>query len=193
MKKIISIVLIIVTIMSLLALASCASKDKQKDDGPTELPEDFVHPLIDAGLDFQGQHVTFALSSASSDNSIGRISCDVDEKSGDSVVDAIYDRNEFVESTLNVVIEPVLYTTHTDFTSQVLPSLISHTDDYNILWAQQAGDIDLCLDGYVIDLSTLSDDENYINYEQDWWATNYINHYTYDYELFWLSGPLSLI
>ena len=31
--------------------------------------------------------------------------------------------------------------------------------------------IDLCLDGYILNLSTLADDVNYIRYEEDWWAT----------------------
>ena len=194
MKRIISLLLSIVTVLGLFALVACAKdNDQGGSDGPAPTPEDFTHPLMEAGLDFDGYHVTFALSSADVDGSNGRISCDVEEKTGDTVVDAIYDRNQLVEQTLNVVIEPVLYTNHTKFTEGVLPSLLSQTDDYNILWGQQANDIDLCLEGYVLDLNKLSDDQNYINYEEDWWATQYINYYKYDNELFWLSSPLSLI
>ena len=125
MKKLISLILCLVAILSVFALASCANDPDQKPDGP-DGPKDPEDTYLEE-LDFDGQVVTFALASATMGDptSRGYIACDVEEKNGDAVVDAIYDRNQEVERRLNVDIEVALCTGHTKFTENVLPSLLS--------------------------------------------------------------------
>ena len=144
-------------------------------------------------LDFEGTAIKFALSSAEATNSIGHIACYVEEKNGDTVVDAVYDRNQLIQSTLNVEIQVVATSNHTQFTDTVKQALAAGDDEYDWLWGQQANDIDLCIDGYILDLNTLSAEQNYIDSGADWWATDYMNYYQYKNENYWLSGPLSLI
>lgn len=189
MKKIISLFLCISVLCGVLLLASCAKKEEEKKPDDTAVEEIYLD-----GLDFGGESVKFALSSAGNGNppTIGYKGFDVDEKTGDAVADAVYDRNAIVEEQLNVSIEVVLGTGHTEFTSTVLPSLMAGDDEYDVLGGQQANDIDLCLDGYLLDLNKLNE-SNYIDIEKSWWATDYINNYRYKNEIYWLAGPLSLI
>ena len=194
MKRIICFFLCLVLVFGTVVLVSCAEKESTKNnDGEAiviDPEDDYLKKFED--LDFDGYVVKYALSSAEDPNSIGHIACNVEEKNGDTVVDAIYDRNETIKNTINVDIEVVTTTNHTGFTAAVRPSLMAGDTDYDWLWGQQANDIDLCLEGYVYDLNTLSDEVNYIDPTGDWWAGDYMSHYQYKNELYWLSGPLCL-
>ena len=167
MKKLISLALCLVTVLSVFALASCAEDNSGKKKGEEEV---VIEDTYLEELDFEGQVVTFAIYGEEGNYSnLGWVSCDVDEKNGDAVVDAVYDRNRLVEQRLNVEIDVALSEpNNTKFTQAVLPTLIANTDDYNILWGQQANDIDLALEGYILDLTDYADDVNYIRYNEDW-------------------------
>lgn len=191
MKRIICFVLCLTMICATLMLVSCAKNDDK--DKPTVNESESGEYLED--LDFDGAIIKFVLSQASNGDppNVAYKGFDVDQKSGDAVADAVYDRNATVESRLNVSIEVVECTGHMDFTEKVRPALLAGDDEYDVLAGQQANDIDLCLEGFVLDLSKLSDKLNYIDIEKSWWATDYIKHYQYKNELFWLSSPLSLM
>ena len=193
MKRIICFVLCLIMMASSIALVSCAENKDNNNDGKVDPidPDDNYIEKFD-GLDFEGTEVTFALSSATSPEANGYRSCLVEEKTGDSVSDAIFDRNQLVESALNVKIVVATTSNHTQFSNAVVTALQAGDPEYDWLWGQQANDIDLCLDGYIYDLNRLGD-HNYIDPQADWWAAEYMNHYQYKNELYWLSGPLSLI
>jgi len=193
MKRIVCFVLCLVMIMATVALVSCAEKEKKPDQGdvkPIDPEDNYIEKF--EGLDFEGTAITFALSSATSPEANGYRSCLVEEKTGDSVSDAIYDRNELVEKALNVDIEVAITSNHTEFTKTVETTLQAGDDEYDWLWGQQANDIDLCLQGYIYDINRLGE-MSYIDPNAKWWAAEYMDHYQYKDELYWLSGPLSLI
>ena len=191
MKRIICFVLCLVMMLGTIALVSCAEKEKSNNSGNSTVTPDEPDTYLE-DLDFDGAVIKFALSSAEDPLALGHISCYVEEKNGDTVVDALYDRNEEVKRRLNVEIEVVATSNHTKFTETVKPSLMAGDDEYDWLWGQQANDIDLCLDGYIYDLNTLGSDVNYVNDEAEWWATHYMDLYQYKTERYWLSGPLCL-
>ena len=192
MKRIICLVLCLVMVFGTLALVSCAENEK-KPAGDTVVPVDPEDTYLEKfeGLNFEGEVITFALSCATSPETNGYRSCMVEEKTGDSVSDAIFDRNQLVQNMLNVQIEVAVTSNHTQFTATVETTLQAGDDEYDWLWGQQANDIDLCLQGYVYDLGRLGD-KSYIDPNADWWAAKYMDYYQYKDELFWLSGPLSL-
>ena len=85
-----------------VVLVSCAEKESAKNNGGEATvidPNDNYLKKFE-GLDFDGYVVKYALSSAEDPNSIAHIACNVEEKNGDTVVDAIYDRNETIKNTM---------------------------------------------------------------------------------------------
>ena len=196
MKKIICFVLTMVMIVSALALVSCA-KDKDKIEGGEDpTPTGYEHPLLTSGLDFGGTEIRMVVASNDqSRSSIAAISVDVDEKTGEDLVDAIYDRNRLIEDTLNVDIQLIDVFGHTNFSQSVNSALASGDDEYDVFFAQQANDIDLCLQGFIVDLHNMNKYGNPVNHiqeDEEWWAGSYMDLYTYKNELFWLSGNVSM-
>ncbi|MBR6735873.1 MAG: hypothetical protein IKL92_03265, partial [Oscillospiraceae bacterium] len=193
MKRIICFVLCLVMIMGTVALVSCAEKKKENNNGtvtPVDPDDNYIEKF--EGLDFEETEITFALSSATSPEANGYRSCLVEEKTGDSVSDAIFDRNQLVEAALNVDIVVAITSNHVEFTKTVETTLQAGDPEYDWLWGQQANDIDLCLQGYIYDLNRLGE-KSYIDPDAEWWAADYMDHYQYKDEMYWLSGPLSLI
>ena len=183
MKKIISIILSLVFVLACLALVSCAKDDTVEGGGDKPVETDHDHPLLSAGLDFEDEEIRIVVASNNlARDSIAAISVDVDEKNGETLVDSIYDRNATVERALGVDIQLIDVFPHSGFTNSVKDVLISGTDEYDIFFAQQAGDINLCRQEYIINLHNLAPYGNptcYIQEDQDWWAHNYMDYYTY--------------
>ena len=191
MKRIICLALSLLMIFATIALTSCATKN----DTVISEPPPTTDPPYLSGLDFEDATIKFALSQAVNGNppNIAYKGFDVDEKTGDVVADAVFDRNATIEEQLNVNIEIVLCTGHTEFTENVLPALMAGDDEYDVLAGQQANDIDLCLEGYLFDINKLPDHINNIDSDAEWWAADYMDYYQYKNELYWLSSPLSLM
>ena len=191
MKRIICFILCLIMVMSTVALVSCAEKETNK--GGDEVEEGPKDDTYLTGYDFEGAVIKFAIACGEKGNPLNNAyrSCMVEEKTGDSVVDAIYDRNQIIKSRLNVEIEVIVCTSNTQFTPTVEPALLAGDDEYDWLWGQQANDIDLCLQGYVYDLNKLGD-RSLVDPDAEWWAAEYMDYYQYKNEMYWLSGPLCL-
>ena len=197
MKKLISITLALVAVIACFALVSCAD-DKKGNDGNSNTPveTDHEHELLKSGLNFDGEEIRIVVASNDlSRTSVAAIGVDVDAKNGETLVDSVYDRNATVEAALNVDIQLIDVFPHSGFTKSVETTLIAGDDEYDIFFAQQAGDINLCLEEYIINLHDMSEYGNptcYIQEDQDWWAHEYMDYYTYKNELYWLSSNLSM-
>ena len=196
MKKIISLVVALVAILSCFSLAACAEKDTGKNKAPVDLDAEYEHPLTKAGLNFDGEEIRIVVASnVVSRDAIAAIGVDVDEKTGETLVDSVYDRNAQVEALLGVDIQLIDVFPHSGFTKSVQDVLMAGDDEYDIFFAQQGGDIDLCLDGYIINLHDLSEYGNptcHIQEDAEWWGGKYMDLYTVEDELYWLSGNLSM-
>ncbi len=190
MKKIIGFLLAVVMLLSAAALlGACAKKEKNKNED-VDSDDDYL-----TGLDFNGAEIRFVVSDSSQEmNSLSGQSVSVEERDGDTVSIALYDRNALIESRLNVDIQLLMMTSHTNFTAQVQTMLDTGTDEFDVFMAQQANDIDLCLNGDMVDLNKLSDyGAGYLNFDGGWWATNYMQHYEYGQNRYWLSGGFDLL
>ncbi len=197
MKKIISFVLALVVLTATFALGACAEKNTDKEKPPVDLGDsEYSHPLLDAGLDFEGAEIRIAVASnVVTRESIAAIGVDVDEKTGETLVDSVYDRNAQVEATLGVDIILSDVFPHSGFTKAVENTLMAGDDEYELFFAQQGGDIDLCLEGYIINLNDLEAYGNptvHVQPDQEWWGTRYMDLYTIGDERYWLSGNLSM-
>lgn len=201
MKKVISLVLALALFAGTLTLMSCAMADEEysgaqnnasASDTTSNKPP--YYTKLPDPITFDGAKIRFALASAHEKNleSDGYRGCYVDEDNGEMVVSAVYKRNQNVEERLNVDIDVVLCTDEKSLTKTVTPIFMAGDDDIDCLWADRENDIGLCLKGYLLDLNKLDKNENYIEYDSDWWNSEYSDNIRYKDELFWLSGPLSL-
>lgn len=158
MKKIISFVVALTAIVSCFALSACAQQKKDKEKAPVELGDGYDHPLLKAGLDFDDEEIRIAVASnVVSRDSIAAIGIDVDEKTGEALVDSVYDRNAQVETILGVDIVLSDVFSKSAFTQSVEGALLAGDDEYEVFFSQQGADIDMCLEGYIINLHDLTE------------------------------------
>ncbi len=188
MRKIISLLLAAVTLATTAAcFASCA--DQKENSGNTGEVKPTLEHL--EGLDFGGEEVNFIIAGADGDYYNQR-SIYVDEESGDAVDNAIYERNEKVQSMLNVEIV-ALAEANDSITNQAKNVLLSGSDEYDIIAARQYDDIQLALEGVVHDLNTLPElGADYIKWQNEYWASSYIDALTFGNKNYWLAGDLCL-
>ena len=184
MKRIISFTLVLCMLAASLALiTACAEKknDNKKDDKPDEVKED--NYMVDM-YDFGGEMITFPIFGGEP------WYLDVEEKVGETVEDAVYDRDKIVEERLNVEIETVPISSFDEFKSSILTVLQAGDSDYDVVLGQQANQISLCLDGYLLDLNDLAKYEagGILNFEGEHWNDEYMEYYEYGNARYWLSG-----
>ena len=116
----------------------------------------------------------------------------VEEDDGDIVNTEIYNRNKRLEARFNCEIV-LVEANASGIQAAVTPTLMSGTPDYDILGGRQHDDIDLCLDGYLVNFNNLADfNADYIDVDQPWWGKDYIEKMSYKDKTYWLTGILSL-
>ena len=170
-----------------LTLSSCV-KEPEDSKGPSENLE-FPEHL--EGLDFGGETVNFIVCISTVDDFNTR-SIKVDEDDGDAVNSAIYARNEKIEQKLNVEIE-IADETSNSITSYAKTLLLGGSSDFDIIAARQYDDVALALEGVILDLNTLSEyDADYIKWQEEYWASSYIEALTFAGKHFWVTGDLCM-
>jgi len=184
MKRIISFALALATLaLSFAVITACAKKEDEKKPGGdvTTQTED---TYMVGEYDFGGDVITFPIFGSDS------WYLDVEEKIGETVEDAVFDRDQLVKERLNVELETVPISNFSEFQSSVRTVLQAGDDDYDVLFGQQANDINLCLDGYLLDLNNLAeyDAAGILNFEGDHWNDGYMEYYEFGDSRYWLSG-----
>ncbi len=190
MKKLISMILVLASLFAIMC--SCATKDDDKTPaGDVPFEEKLWLDNLPADIDLNGVEVKFIISDADG-QTLSQRSIWVEEDDGDIVNSAIYNRNKRLEERLNCTITLVEALAN-GIQASVTPSLMAGDDDYDILGGRQHDDIDLCLEGYCLNLNDLAEyGGDYIEIDQPWWGTEYIDRMTYKDHLYWLTGVLSL-
>ncbi len=188
-KRIIAVLMALICLCSFMAMVtSCA-------DDTTKGGDEEVVPTLDhlKGLDFGGEPVNFAITSSSVDDfNLRSIYVDEEADDGDAVNSAIYARNQKIEAMLNVEIVVASDGTQS-LTTQLKTALLGGSSDYDVLAARQYDDIELALSGVVLDLNTLaSEGADYIRWEEEYWASSYINALSFGEKNFWLTGDLCM-
>ena len=186
MKRIISLVLALATLaISLAVFTACAEKENTKKPGNTtddvENQED--NYMVDQ-YDFGGDTITFPIFGSDS------WYLNVEEKVGETVEDAVYDRDQLVKERLNVEIDTVPIGNWEEYKSSISTVLQAGDDDYDVILGQQANQISLCLDGYLLDLNDLGEYNaaGILNFEGDHWDDEYMEFYEFGNARYWLSG-----
>ena len=189
-KRLIALVLALVTLVSSVAmLTACAGNEDDKG------PAGDVKPQLDHlnGLNFEGQEINFIIASADGDDyHLRSIYVDEEGDDGDAVNSAIYARNEKIQAMLGVEIV-VAAAEDRNIIDQAKTVLLGGSTDYDVIAARQYDDIQLALEGVILDLNTLPElDADYIKWDQEYWASSYIDALTFGNKNFWLTGDLCL-
>jgi len=189
MKRIIAMMLVISTLLVLACSCAHKSNDDQNNEDPNG--DNQWLPNLPDDIDFGGAEIKFIVGE-SDGGQLSERSIMVEEDDGDIVNSAIYNRNARIEGRFNCKIN-LVEVNENGMQEAATPALMAGDDDYDILAGRQHDDIDLCLEGYCLNLNTLSEyDADYIDINQKWWGTEYIDKMTYKDQLYWLTGVLSL-
>ena len=175
LKKHLSLVLLFALVLS--AAVSCTDsppKDNKNKESPVlqdgsnplsgqeETPSRFIPDLPD--MDFGGyefRSLVFYYSDASN------VTFDSEEENGETINDAIYGRNRYVEDKYNVVLKQIVtandpWNMNNDFKR----SVGSGSDDFDICLQVDFKAFELVAEGYVLSADKLP----YINLSQPWYA-----------------------
>ena len=184
---------LVMAIICLITTASCFVSCAENENNQQQGGE--VTPTLDhlKDLNFEGEEVSFIIAGGDGD-SYNQRSIYVDEEGddGDAVNSAIYARNQKIQQMLGIEIY-IAADADASITSQAKTVLLGGTSDYDIIAARQYDDIQLALEGVILDLNTLPQLEaDYIKWDQEYWATSYIDALTFGNKTFWLAGDLCL-
>ena len=190
MKKLIALLLVIVSLGAVLC--SCTTNNSDKISGETTSAIPIYTPTFTGEFDFEGVEIKFIVGEADSSYPLSQLSISAEEDSGNIISSAVYKRNLTFQQRYNCKIS-LVEVVENGMKNVAAPSLMAGADDYDILGARQRDDIDLCLEGYCLDLNTLSDyGADFIEIDQPWWGTEYIDNMMCNGKLYWLTGVLSL-
>ncbi|MBQ7336978.1 MAG: hypothetical protein IJW40_00835 [Clostridia bacterium] len=201
MKKLLCLLLALLMCMSMLV--ACATDDEGDDtkepdasgdgtedgaDGqePTTEEDPWLDDLPDTTLGGIELVIAYFAKNGIKDG----LSVDAEENNGDLINDSMYDRNTAVEERFDVELIGNSVTPGGGITSVVTPVLTSGATDYDILVGYQYYDIGLAATGLMYNINNLAND--YLNIENPWWSTDYINNINYSDKLYWLTGDVTL-
>ena len=198
MKRILTIALALVMLVSVIALFACADKTDKTTDGTTTVaeadPNVSYNPMLD-DLDFGGTEVRFVFAEGANDHFTQR-SIKVDEDEGNEVNKQVMARNAYVESKLNVTISSTqVGSGFGDLNGEISNSLAAGAGNYDILVGYQYYDIGWpVLNGYLVNLNRpeVYGIEDYINVEGKYWGQYYNENLLAGNGRYWLTGDLAL-
>ncbi len=195
MKKLLCLMLAL--LMCMTAMLACATDpDDGKTPGDNGTEGDGKEPGKDdpwlddlPDTDLGGIDIVFAYFQK---NGITKDGCSIDaeENNGDLINDAMYNRNQAVSERFHVNLLGEKVSEAGGIIDQVRPVLQSGSTDYDVLVGYQYYDISLAVSGLMYNFNDLEQD--YLNLENDWWSTEYINNINYSDKLYWLTGDITL-
>lgn len=193
MKRIITISLAAILLLSALLSVSCANNEHTSTG---DLDREWLDNLPE--LDFEGEEVMFVFAEGT--DTFTERSIKIEETDGDSVNELIAARNTTIEQRLNVSIQSQKVSDNIfGLRDAINSSLSSASGEYDIIAGYQFYDIGLATQGYIVNLnevgnpdSEYAEETNYIDIDADYWASNYIRSLTYGDALFWVTGDIAL-
>ncbi len=191
-KRILALFLALICLAaSVLMFSSCANTDEGKNVDNNINTENLDHI---ANLDFGGADVNFIIADADGDDYHYRSIYIKEEDADDTLNSKIYERNIKVQTLLNVnIVANDDAHKDTSLKEWFGATLQACDQSYDVIAARQYDDIQLALDGCILDLNTLDQyGADYIKWDREYWATSYIDSLSFGDKTFWLTGDLCL-
>ncbi len=187
---------LLLALLLTVSLASCGGSTPAETTAPSdgettaapeepEIPRDQTPDNLPK-LDFGGKSVRISYRG----EDVTRRNEIEGEDSGDVVSDAVYARNLSVEDRLNVKFEFIPGDSNYEtYMSQLRTVLLSGDDAYDIVDAIQWRALPQAVEGLYYNLS----DAPYIDFDQPWWNTAYMNEISLNSDqIYMLSGDISV-
>ena len=113
---------------------------------------------------------------------------EVEETTGDVVLDAVYKRNRTVEERFNVELDFSLVDYYEKLATSIKTSVNAGDDSYQLVNGHAVGLGTLAMDGYLLNWCDL----DYINFEKPWWSPSALDELTYNNHSFLAVGNYAL-
>ena len=120
------------------------------------------------------------------------IHIDRPEINGETLNDAVYNRNRKLEQQMNFVINEITQPedmAHTDLIAHATNSILAGDDMYDIMFLPVNANVSIVTDGYLVDLNTLPE----LNLDETWWDTEINKKLTLHDKLYMASGSMNLM
>ena len=198
MKKSITLLLLAAILTSHFACASeNPSGNDTSDDAGTTAPEesviddgsrDSVKSSITGELDFGGKTLTIL----SRDKEVFLNEFKADEENGDTMNDAIYQRNLAVEDRMKIKIDVISrngdYGAHTQFNSDVVKEVMAGDTPYDVISYYAYAMPMIASEKVLYNLKDL----DYINFGKPWWHQKFIENAEVYGKLYAVAGDINL-
>lgn len=158
MKRILAMLLC--GLMLLFVLVGCAeTKEPEKESSLQETEEEnWISPALSATEAFDGETLTLLVNR--------EMDAGTEEASTDPLEDALYRRNDKLESTYGITIQTLLETDYSVLGDMVSKDVSSGNGDYDIVYQHMVNSATtLAVNGLLIDLIDLE----YVDFEKEWW------------------------
>lgn len=173
------------------SLFACAEDSQSATDTSaaetTEETENLYPDDMPDMMNFDGQVIRFITFQVDKDAR----SIDIDEAeqdTGDIINEAVWKRNQALESRLNVDIQLLKETGMNQLANAVGMFIQSNSDDYDIIVGHARFDIQLASRGYLKNLDNL----NYLNFEKPYWSQMYMDEIAYKDVHYWSTGDITI-
>lgn len=158
MKKVLALLLCMLMLATLLV--GCADPEQPEQESTTEAVEEeyWISPELAATDEFSGNTLTLLVNREMDAGS--------EETSSDPLEDALYRRNDKLESTYGIEINTLVETEYTILGDKVSKDVSSGNGEYDIVYQHMVNSAtNLAVNGLLIDLGELE----YVDFEQVWW------------------------
>ena len=158
MKKVLAMLLC--GLMLVAVFAGCAQPEQTEQESTTEAVEEeyWISPALTETDEFNGNTLTLLVNREMDAGS--------DEASSDPLEDAIYRRNDKLESTYGITINTLVDTDYSSLGGKVSKDVSSGNGEYDIVFQHMVNSAtNLATNGLLIDLDELE----YVDFDQTWW------------------------
>ncbi|MBQ2256821.1 MAG: extracellular solute-binding protein [Clostridia bacterium] len=158
MKKVLMMLLCGMMLLSVLAGCANGEQSGETTTAATEEENYWISPALSVTDEFSGKTLTLLVNHEMNAGS--------DEASSDPLEDAIYRRNDKLESTYGIEINTLLDTDYVSLGGKVTKDVSSGNGEYDLVYQHMVNSAtSLATNGLLIDLGDLE----YVDFDQVWW------------------------
>lgn len=179
MKKVLVMLLCGMLLLSLLAGCANGEQNEQQTTTGAEQEDFWISPALTVTDEFSGQTLNVLANREMDAGS--------EETSSDPLEDAIYRRNDKLQSTYGIEIVTLVDTDYTSLSGKVTKDVSSGNGEYDIVYQHMVNSAtNLAVNGLLLDLG----DMEYVDFEQVWWDADAREGFTIGNHQFLAVGDL---
>jgi len=182
-------------LLALLMLAGALGCARDTNSGPSVTSSaDTAEETVDLypddmpdSMNFDGQTIRFITFQTGKGSRSINIR-EEEQDTGDIINEAVWKRNQALESRLNVDIQLVKETGMNQLVPTVSMSIQANSDDYDVIVGHARFDIQLASNGYLKNL----DHMEYLDFSKPYWSQMYMDEIAYKNIHYWSTGDITI-